>query len=303
LGGTYTESLITVQKNNFFLDCQGVTLNGSIWFKDCIDVGADFTGSEVISTSSAPTLRFSGTVTGGKFTQSTNAVNVCTGNDANLISCEFVATGTAYGVSLIDSKVLLSTVKTDGGVNVNNNGCVYRCVDSIFSLCIFEDTGTGRNCYNTKEFNTFYNCFFKSDGVCIKGESNIGLKGKFVGCEMESLSNYCVDMAGNSNKLAFYKCKLIGSTDTFDLSDLSSSVSARTGFTPITTILDNCEMFAGTGDIFNEPTSYDAADTGVTLVKYCTYNKDFTASIPSKLIEEYVINTGATGTNTGLQNI
>lgn len=306
-GGSFTED-VTIQRNNFFLDCQGSSITGAFWFKDCNDVGADFTGTEVTANTSISALRVTGTsgnikkITGGKFIQPLGGSCV-SGNDAYLISCQFVATGTSFGVTLTDSKLLMCTSLTAGGVNVNNNGSIYRSINSVFEFCDFEDTGVNMNCYNTKEFNSFYNCTFKSDGNCIKGEGNIGLKGRFQDCEMESLSDNCVSMGGNSNRLAFYGCKMIGNTSTVDLSMLNVVTNARTGFTPLTSIFDNCEMFSNVGAIFNEPVSYDAADTGVTLVKYCTYDKDFVAAIPAKLIEQFVTNTGATGTNTGLQDV
>jgi hypothetical protein len=44
-------------------------------------------------------------------------------------------------------------------------------------------------------------------------------------------------------------------------------------------------MYAGTGDIFNEPT-YLGTDLGNAQVINCTYNKSFTpATVPQKIFE------------------
>jgi hypothetical protein len=280
LGGAYIENVQVLNKQNFFLDCRGVTVTGSFRMTGNFDSGADFTGTEVTSTSSDVPLRLGGgnifTVRGGKFTTGTSIV-ATTGTNGFLIGCQFVGTATSGGINLSDSRLVLCTCTTAGGLN-DTYGSVFLCSNSFFTFCSFIDTGVNGHAYTTQAKNTFYDCSFESEGITLKNTSTPQpLSGVFENCNIKSNTNVAVRISDTSNELKIAGGKIVGFTDAIKIE--ASTVRLAT----TTNIIDNVKIYAGSGDIFNEPT-YAGGDLGILLSINNTYNKTF---VPTIKIQEH----------------
>ena len=123
----------------------------------------------------------------------------------------------------------------------------------------------------------------QSDGDALQGESNTGLEGKFVNCDIISLSAVGVNLNGSSDKVKITGGKIVSGTDCVILT--ANTIRPAT----TTNIISGVEMYAGSGNIFNEPT-YNVSDLGILLSINNTYNKAFAPT--AKIVEhnkfEYV---------------
>ena len=279
LGGTYTEDIVLnsgTVKSKCALILEGVTINGRISISTTnSDISIFLNGSTIISSTSAATISIS--ANGNNFIYGGTVIN----NNANEKCLEGSGSGikNVIGTKFESQKNCTNGCFTFNFVKCNFNSqsvCVFRTNNSEFYGCnIVSATSIGF--FSSTTSCKLYNCFIEGGNNGIQGENN--LIGYFNNCRIEGTNGKAASIGTNSNELFLKDCDLIGSNDCIEY--LSNTTRAAT----TNHIFQNCKMYAGTGNIFNEPT-YGVSDLGNTQVINCTYNKSFTpATGPQKIFE------------------
>ncbi len=281
LGGTYTEDIIlnlSTSKSKFALILEGVTINGRISISSTnSDICIFLNGSTITSNTTLSTLQIS-CLTGNNFIYGGTVINTN-------------GTGSCLGGSNSGVKNVIGT-KFEG-----QNNCCFNCFTFNFVKCNFSSQSICIFRTNNSEFydcniisatnNAFrsqntscklYNCFIQGGNNGIQGENS--LIGYFNNCRIEGLSGSSMTIGSTPNELFFKDCDLIGSTDCITYINNISRLATTNH------IFQNCKMYAGTGNIFNEGT-YAAGDLGNTQVINCIYNKSFTPGVAPQKIFEY----------------
>ena len=279
LGGTYTEDIVLnsdTVKSKCALILEGVTINGRISISTAnSDISVFLNGSTITNSTSVATISIS--ASGNNFIYGGTVIN----NNANEKCLEGSGSGikNVIGTKFESQKNCTNGCFTFNFVKCNFNSqsvCVFRTNNSEFYGCnIVSATSIGF--FSSTTSCKLYNCFIEGGNNGIQGENN--LIGYFNNCRIEGTNGKAASIGTNSNELFLKDCDLIGSNDCIEY--LSNTTRAAT----TNHIFQNCKMYAGTGNIFNEPT-YGVSDLGNTQVINCTYNKSFTpATGPQKIFE------------------
>lgn len=279
LGGTYTEDIVLnsgTVKSKCALILEGVTINGRISISTTnSDISVFLNGSTITNSTSVATISIS--ASGNNFIYGGTVIN----NNANEKCLEGSGSGikNVIGTKFESQKNCTNGCFTFNFVKCNFNSqsvCVFRTNNSEFYGCnIVSATSIGF--FSSTTSCKLYNCFIEGGNNGIQGENN--LIGYFNNCRIEGTNGKAASIGTNSNELFLKDCDLIGSNDCIEY--LSNTTRAAT----TNHIFQNCKMYAGTGNIFNEPT-YGVSDLGNTQVINCTYNKSFTpATGPQKIFE------------------
>ena len=279
LGGTYTEDIVLnsgTVKSKCALILEGVTINGRISISTVnSDISVFLNGSTITNSTSVATISIS--ASGNNFIYGGTVIN----NNANEKCLEGSGSGikNVIGTKFESQKNCTNGCFTFNFVKCNFNSqsvCVFRTNNSEFYGCnIVSATSIGF--FSSTTSCKLYNCFIEGGNNGIQGENN--LIGYFNNCRIEGTNGKAASIGTNSNELFLKDCDLIGSNDCIEY--LSNTTRAAT----TNHIFQNCKMYAGTGNIFNEPT-YGVSDLGNTQVINCTYNKSFTpATGPQKIFE------------------
>ena len=279
LGGTYTEDIVLnsdTVKSKCALILEGVTINGRISISTVnSDISVFLNGSTITNSTSVATISIS--ANGNNFIYGGTVIN----NNANEKCLEGSGSGikNVIGTKFESQKNCTNGCFTFNFVKCNFNSqsvCVFRTNNSEFYGCnIVSATSIGF--FSSTTSCKLYNCFIEGGNNGIQGENN--LIGYFNNCRIEGTNGKAASIGTNSNELFLKDCDLIGSNDCIEY--LSNTTRAAT----TNHIFQNCKMYAGTGNIFNEPT-YGVSDLGNTQVINCTYNKSFTpATGPQKIFE------------------
>jgi len=274
LGGTYTENL-SIVKDNFVLDAQGIILNGAITF-DGDSVIMNFKGSNINSSVLGYGIRqISSTnkycqIIGGVWTESlaANSEAFQNLNGTKIKDCFIFNTG--YCIRGCND-CFFDNVVADGvaGINVSAN--------NVFNNCKIETTATfaKASAYtspNSANSNKFINCHLISV-IPLNSESTAGFNGEFINTKIENVgSGNAIVISGSTFLLTFTNnCILIGQSNCVEL----TTVTRPTG---TDVLFKDCILYAGTGEIIKEPT-YSGSDLGETLCINNTFNKTQLTSV------------------------
>ena len=275
LGGTYNETLTIATKTNFLLDIGGCILNGVIVLNGCDSVSINLLNATITNTANSRTLDINTSpntkITGGKIINTNVGTNSYCINDASNSFFYDVEFSSQYRNTLDVANCNFYNCKFD-----SVSSCIYRANNCLFSNCIVESSTTAPLiCQNNP--NIFKHCELKGSSLCVSAETTT--QGYFYNTRLEGVSNNCIRVIGTSAELFFKDCDLIGGANCVEYQG-STARAATTNH-----VFQNCKLYAGSGNIFSEPT-YSGSDLGNTQVVNCVYNKAFTPAVgPQKIFE------------------
>ena len=273
LGGTYTENL-TIVKDNFVLDAQGIVLNGAVTFNgDSIIM--NFKGSNINSSILGYGIRQVSLtnkycqIIGGVWTES-NATNSEAFRNLNNTTIKgSLILNSGYCIQGCDNCVFENVI-TDGGSGIR------RSANNVFNNCTIEATagfsdGAAYTSPNSAS-NKFINCHLISATPLI-GESTLGVNGEFINTKIENVgTGNAITVSGNTFLLTFTNnCILIGQSNCIEFTTVTRPTNTDVLF-------KDCILYAGTGEIIKEPT-YLVTDLGETLCINNTFNKTQITSV------------------------
>ncbi len=268
LGGTYSETVTITAKSNFVLDMSGCILNGTMIITASGFVSVNLKSGKILNTANSRTLLISGSsnveINGGEIentNSSTNSYSLTNAGGASFIGVRFNSQF-RNTIDLLNCKF-------------------HRCFFDSLDISLFRTNGSN-----------FYGCEIESQnsiGLQTQNAPNIFqycvslfkvfLCRYFYNTRIEGRTSFGMQTKGTSAELFFKDCDIIGATDCI-LIQLPGNRAATTN-----NIFQNCKLYAGTGNIFNEPT-YGVGDLGNTQVINCIYNKAFTPALaPQKIFE------------------
>ena len=277
LGGTYNQSIASIaNKNGLLIILDGCTLNGTITVSGTSqNITISLVGGTINNTNDSTTLLIQGSnnfiLEGGKVINTntgTNSYNINGTGSNKLIK------NTSFESQYRNTSNVNDSVFDTCKFNSLNTG-LFQINNSTFYNCKIESTnGNGYNCSLTA--NTFYNCDIKgAAGIT----NQVNTLGYFYNCRIEGKTLEAVTIERAADELFFKDCDIIGNTDAITYSGNTQRAATTNN------VFQNCKIYAGTGDVFNEPT-YLGTDLGNAQVINCTYNKSFTpATVPQKIFE------------------